>query len=369
MVTVDDASEHGARRKRFTSAFSKSAVVNSPSLRPVFQTVLFERFLPILQDKAEKEEPLEVFRTIYGLAMDLFVCWQFGLASGSNWTQNVRDRDRYIEAYAGKAQYFFRSTEWFGGISFLQKLGIDLLPKEFWECNDVCEQWNLELGDKAARAIAEHSELNVGDEPVLFRHALRTMCGFQDGRIPKELGHSYPHRLEVACEMFSFNAAAHEGGAIPLTWATYELSRRPHLQNKLRQELESLPISMRSKAGKIEETECPLPMDIESLPLLDAIIMETLRKYPVIGGGQPRRAPSDVSIGGSAVIPAGTIVSCSAWSLHRNPDVFPDPESWRPERWLESTPEHLATMRRWFFTFSSGSTVCIGRHWMVLGEC
>ncbi len=335
-------------------------MLTSQSLYEVSKTVLIDRLLPILDQLSQDERPLEVFKTIYGVGMDMFVGWQFGLASSSNWTQNPKDRDHYLEAYNGKAKYFLVATEAIRLIDALKKIGVSLLPKHFWDCNNVCEKWNLDLGDRAARTIVDNATLENFDEPVLFRHALKTMCGFSQGSIPKDLGYTYPHRLEIACEMFSFNAAAHEGAGIPLAWITFELSRRPHLQDRLRQELKSLSC-LDGQCGAF-----PQPKDIDALPLLEATVMETLRRYPVIGGPQPRRVPSDTTIADSAVIPAGTIVQCSAWSLHQNPNVFPEPDEWRPDRWLDATPSELANMRKWFFTFSNGSTICIGRHWMLL---
>ncbi len=362
MVTVEDSAEHAARRKKFSAVFSKSAMLTSETLQIVSETVLMDRLLPLLQDLEQKQEPLEVFKTIYGVGMDLFVGWQFGLSSSSNWTQNEHERDEYLEAYNGKAQYFFVATEAIAILDVFMKYGISLLPKNFWRCNDVCEKWNLDLGDRAARTIAENTKLSVQDEPVLFRHALKTMCGFEDGMIPKELGHTYPRRKEVACEMFSFNAAAHEGAGMPLTWISYELSRRPRVQARLREEILSLSLSVKNSRGN----RFPMAKDFEALPLLDAIVTETMRRYPVIGGPQPRRMPSNMPIGNSPIIPAGTTVQCSAWSLHNNEDVFPDPESWNPDRWLKATPDELATMRKWFFTWSNGPMMCIGRHWMIL---
>lgn len=366
MVTVEDAAEHALRRKKFSAVFSKSAMLTSETLQAVSETVLMDRLVPLLQELERNEQPLETFKTIYGVGMDLFVGWQFGLASSSNWTQNTDERDEYLNAYNGKAQYFFIATEAIAILDAFMEFGISLLPKEFWRCNDVCEKWNMDLGDRAARTIAENATLGVHDEPVLFRHALKTMCGFTDGLIPKELGHSYPYRKEVACEMFSFNAAAHEGAGIPLTWIAYELSHRPHLQERLRKELATLPISLKHASGDPGTGRFPLAKDFEALALLDAIVMETLRRYPVIGGPQPRRVPASMSIANSPIIPAGTIVQSSAWSLHHNPEVFPEPESWNPDRWLDATSDELATMRKWFFTFSNGPTMCIGRHWMTL---
>ena len=368
-MTYTKPADHATRRKLFATIFTKSAVMNSSSLHAVFRCVLFERLLPIMQQKCISEQPFEVFSTIYGVAMDMFVCWQFGVACGSNWTQDTKDRDQYIRAYNGKGEYFFRATEIFDWINFFDRYGVKLLPKKFWENNDICEKWNLDLCDRAAHAIANQRDFDVVDEPVIFRHALKIMGGIENGIPPKSSPPSYPNRLDIAAEMFSFNAAAHEGGAIPLTWLTYELSRRPYLQDKLRKELETLPVSMKQTSPTNINNEFPSLRDIEALPLLEAVVRETMRLYPVIGGPQPRTTPADVRIGGDSVIPAGTTVECSAWSLHRNPEVFPDPEVWRPERWLEATPAELSTMRKWFWTFSSGNGMCIGLHQAMLCKC
>ncbi|KAI5460621.1 cytochrome P450 [Mariannaea sp. PMI_226] len=365
MVAMPDADDHNVRRKLFSTAFNKSAVLTSPTLHIVCKTVLFKRFLPALHRIADTEMPFEVFKMIYGVAMDLFVGWQFGLASSSNWTEDTEDRDRYLEAYNHKAQYFFRSVETFDQVTILQRLGINFIPKDFWTANDVCEDWNIDLCDRAAQTIADGRHIDAADEPVLFRHALKTMCGLENGQLEKGTINTYPRRLEIAAEMFSFNAAAHEGGAIPLTWITYEMSRRPSLQDKLRKELESLKTTLRHPAPVSDDLPLPSQKEIESLPLLDAIIMETMRRYPVISGPLPRVAPSDFTLGGNAFIPKGTQVACSAWSLHRNPEVFPNPEEWNPERWLKATPEQLYEMRKWFWAFGSGSMMCIGSHFAL----
>ena len=55
-----------------------------------------------------------------------------------------------------------------------------------------------------------------------------------------------------------------------------------------------------------------------------------------------------------------------SYCLHRNPEVFPEPEIWRPERWLidQTSPEYKE-MLRWFWAFGSGGRMCIGSHLAV----
>jgi hypothetical protein len=54
--------------------------------------------------------------------------------------------------------------------------------------------------------------------------------------------------------------------------------------------------------------------------------------------------------------------------LHRNEEVFQEPEMWRPERWLEATQDERDEMARWFWAFGSGGRMCIGNNLAVIGE-
>ena len=62
------------------------------------------------------------------------------------------------------------------------------------------------------------------------------------------------------------------------------------------------------------------------------------------------------------------IVGINPWVLQHDPVVFPEPERFEPERWLEwdgkegSSKEKLAEQERYFFSFGAGSRVCIGRN-------
>jgi cytochrome P450 len=64
-------------------------------------------------------------------------------------------------------------------------------------------------------------------------------------------------------------------------------------------------------------------------------------------------------------LPPGTIVATQAWSMHRDPSVFPSPDTFLSERWLESpsiTSEHLSWMAAHMIPFGTGSRVCGGQN-------
>ncbi|KUJ14165.1 cytochrome P450 [Mollisia scopiformis] len=98
--------------------------------------------------------------------------------------------------------------------------------------------------------------------------------------------------------------------------------------------------------------------DVQALPYLSAVVRESLR----ISMANPTRLPHVVPDSGwtfkGTNFPAGTIVGCSAHELHFNEEVFPDPFSFYPERWLQENPEATKA----FFAFGAGSRACIARN-------
>ncbi|KAI5309195.1 hypothetical protein KEM55_003830, partial [Ascosphaera atra] len=112
----------------------------------------------------------------------------------------------------------------------------------------------------------------------------------------------------------------------------------------------------------VETPELPHPKAVDALPLLNGIIYETLRMHAPIPGIQPRVTPEKpTSLGGYDNIPPNVRVNAQAYSLHKNPEVFPNPGTFDPNRWMkpEGSPE-LEAMRRWFWAFGSGGRMCIG---------
>ncbi|OAP60359.1 hypothetical protein AYL99_05361 [Fonsecaea erecta] len=117
------------------------------------------------------------------------------------------------------------------------------------------------------------------------------------------------------------------------------------IQDRLRQEL-------------AENSAAAVPFD--QLPYLDAVVKEGLRCFPPIPMSMPRYVPAGGSVIEGHFIPEGTIVSCQAYTLHKDPAVFPQPLEFLPERWLDKAGE--AERNRLFFAFSSGGRGCLGRH-------
>ncbi|KAF5376907.1 hypothetical protein D9615_007352 [Tricholomella constricta] len=112
----------------------------------------------------------------------------------------------------------------------------------------------------------------------------------------------------------------------------------------------------------------PTTADFESLPELQAFVMETFRWRPVTAGGFPHKATKDL-VWGEVVIPAGATVIGNVWAVGRDPAVFPDPEAFTPERWIrqeegEGEGEGGVRLREDLksYPFGFGRRVCPGMH-------
>ena len=204
--------------------------------------------------------------------------------------------------------------------------------------------------------------------PVVYRQLRRSLG--KSSRSPQK------NQLIVASEMLDHLIAGHETSGITLTYFMWRMSQRPDLQKRLREELLNLspqlfcPIAPRNgeKQGNIR---IPSFKAIDSLPLLDATLRETLRLHTAAPGPQPRVTPfshTPTSINGYGNIPGGVKVSSSAYTLHRNLEVYPNPTEWLPERWLEPEPGKIENMRKLFWAFGSGGRMCIGNNFALQGN-
>ncbi|KAL4805653.1 cytochrome P450 [Aspergillus unguis] len=99
--------------------------------------------------------------------------------------------------------------------------------------------------------------------------------------------------------------------------------------------------------------------ELEKLPYLTAVIKETLRMSPGVASPLPRVVPDSGAVITKVPIPGGTIVSHTSSFVHRNPDVFEDPNTFNPDRWLG---EKGQAMNGWLLSFSRGPRSCLGLH-------
>jgi cytochrome P450 len=152
---------------------------------------------------------------------------------------------------------------------------------------------------------------------------------------------------QIRDEVMTMLFAGHDTTTSTVAFMFYELLRRPEWIDRLRAEAEEAGGGERVGARQFMAGE---------LPLLDQVLDETLRLYPPAWVG-PRKALEAFEVCGQRV-PAGAAVIYSSWASHRLPDVFDDPDAFRPERFAEEEKAKLP--RGAYVPFGGGSRQCIG---------
>lgn len=146
---------------------------------------------------------------------------------------------------------------------------------------------------------------------------------------------------ELRDELMTALAAGHETTATALAWAFERILLHPDVYHRLREEIDA--------AGGVDAS----PEKIAALPYLDATVKEVLRVRPVVPAvGRYLQRP--MTIGGFD-FPAGAAVGACIWLAHRNPDVYPDPEAFKPERFLDVPTDPVT-----WLPFGGGIRRCIG---------
>ncbi|KAL3427154.1 cytochrome p450 [Phlyctema vagabunda] len=144
--------------------------------------------------------------------------------------------------------------------------------------------------------------------------------------------------------------AGAETTAACLAITAYHLLSNPDKLRRLKDELETaIP----------DKYEVPKLGVVEKLPYLSAVILESLRISTPVSSRLQRVAPNEILRFQDWDIPAGTPVGMTALLLHNDESIFPDPESFLPERWL-SDGESGRNLERYLVAFSKGSRQCVG---------
>jgi len=150
--------------------------------------------------------------------------------------------------------------------------------------------------------------------------------------------------------MVSFTAG-HETSATALLWWIALLARHPEAAARATQEVDTV----------LQGRE-PGPDDIAALPWLGATLKEAMRLFPPIAALMTRRTTRAITVGGHE-LPARALVRVTPWVMHRDPRFFPEPDAFRPERFM---PDAVPPPRGAYVPFGLGPRVCLGQHFAVL---
>ncbi|KAJ9144508.1 putative Benzoate 4-monooxygenase cytochrome P450 [Pleurostoma richardsiae] len=342
MVSIIGNDEHKKRRRMLSHYYSNTSILSSGNLDSVLSRVS-SRLREGLAEWASTGASVDVFRQAKCCMLDVASGFLFGIENATDTLRDPTFQDDLTRLLAPSKQnlHVRTSLDWPMRPYFETLLGGNLQPDPVTR-----EKWEAWLTGLIMNSHRTHPTKPSATHS-LFNH-------FYDNfkAADPKMGLNDMASL-IAAECDDHVSATHIGLGVLLSYTMYELSRKSDWQRALRKEL--LTVS--------EPSDQKLIHRLAKLPVLDAVLTETMRTRAPCPGPFPRVVPaSGCRLAGKYDIPGGTIVSSSAWALHFNPLPFPSPDEWRPRRWLEADKDTVAEMRKWIWTFGSGTRVCIGTH-------
>nr|ASU43935.1 cytochrome P450 CYP4 [Eriocheir sinensis] len=160
---------------------------------------------------------------------------------------------------------------------------------------------------------------------------------------------------DIREEVDTFMFEGHDTTAAAINWSVYLLGCHPEIQAKLHEELDAL----------FGDSDRPVTMaDLREMKYTENCIKEALRLFPSV----PflARELREEAVIDNHRIPVGTTVMVVTYRLHRDPEQFPDPERFDPDRFL---PENVAKRHPYSYVpFSAGPRNCIGQKFALMEE-
>ncbi|KAF9773128.1 hypothetical protein IL306_009106 [Fusarium sp. DS 682] len=165
---------------------------------------------------------------------------------------------------------------------------------------------------------------------------------------------------ELFGESESLIIAGSDTSAISLAAAFFYLTRYPNAQENLAKEVKSAF----SSVGDIKGGPA-----LYSCQYLRAFIDETMRMSPPVPADLAREVQEGGIVVDGQFIPEGMKVSTASYCMHHNPDIYPEPFKFRPERWIVDekdecgvSPESVSLAESAFMPFSAGPRGCVGKN-------
>ncbi|KAF7953143.1 hypothetical protein EAE96_006360 [Botrytis aclada] len=342
LFSMKEAPVHTERKRMLSHVYSNSFIQTSEALTEILRNITYNRFIPRMRVWAEKGTSVNIFQENKALFMDLTTAYLFGLKNASNLVEDP-DKKMVLRNFELGLSGLFWRLDFPNFTKWMSRLGMSPLDEGIVSASQAMEDFVLTMANRARDTLQSEDANEVESYPTVY------------GQLRQKLEASETVSADqldtvVAAEMLDHIAASHEGLAITVSYLMAELARHPSIISRLQKELLSVNLDTTPS------------QEIDSLPLLNAILMETLRLYPASLGAFTRQVPEKGAMIGKYSVPGGITVSASAYTLHRNTDVFPGPLMWNPDRWLDASPEAKKHMLRWHWAFGSGGRMCIGNH-------
>uniref|UniRef100_A0A8C7FAQ6 aromatase n=1 Tax=Oncorhynchus kisutch TaxID=8019 RepID=A0A8C7FAQ6_ONCKI len=316
-------------------------------LTPTFHFSILAEFLEVMNEQAEvltqkleKQaggDPFNCFSYITLCALDI-IC---ETAMGKNIYAQSNSESEYVRSV-------YKMSDIIGRRQRAPWYWPDFIYSLLWEGKDHDNRLRI-LHSFTQSVIKERAESmeNAGSDSESDHGIKRRRLAFLDMllKATDEEGNYLSHS-DIQEEVDTFMFEGHDTTAASMNWALHLLGSYPEVQTKVQEELQVV-FGSSNRSVTVD--------DLKRLRYLECVIKETLRLFPAVPMFA-RTVSDDCHINGFK-IPKGVNALIIPFALHRDPRYFPDPEEFRPERFLieNSTGRHPYA----YIPFSAGPRNCI----------
>ncbi|KAJ9587972.1 hypothetical protein L9F63_018601, partial [Diploptera punctata] len=338
-------------------------------MTPTFTALRLKQMFPLMQKTATQfgdclqnivnsKKSTEMKETAAKYATDVITTCAFGIESNclSDPKAEFREFGRQIFDFTVYRSFEFMSMFMlplavkYLHVQFLSKHATEFLRKAFWETIHTREEQKIQREDFMDLLIK-----------------LKNKDHIEHDKTDEDLKNYSDHEVSNLKDLFEFEGdwlvaqaaifftAGFESNASTTSFTLYHLAMKPHIQDKLRAEIQD---TLSKNNGQVTYDV------VRTMPYLHMVVSETIRKYPPLSI-LDRVANVDYKIPGTdIVLEKGTPIYIPLLGIHNDPKVWDNPEDYDPERFNEKNKRGRHPFM--YLPFGEGPKFCIGKNFGLL---
>ena len=311
------------------------------TIQPLFHRQHVQGFAEAMVDHAARWRdsvtpgaPLDLTREMSRLTL--------GIVGETLFSSDVQgDADEVQEALTDAVSNF--AYAFIPGLNYLSKLPLPMFARMRTARERLDRVIHRVIAERRIGTPSTSAKATVAREglPAPRPDLIAMLLAARDPENPNEGGMSDTQIRDEAMTIF---LAGHETTANAMAWTWHLLGSAPDVESRLHQELTA-----------VVDGRIPTMDDVPKLEWTRAVVSEALRLFPP-AWTMGRRVLQDHAVG-DHTLEKGALVILSQWVVHRDPRWWPEPESFKPERWTRAAGDRPKYA---YFPFGGGSRVCIG---------
>ncbi|KAL1680764.1 cytochrome P450 [Schizophyllum commune] len=331
----------------FGSADPVFAKARRDAISPLFSRRAVSKLEPFIREKVDKlteklgqrdeRQPVNLFRAFRAVSLEVIFSYCFGEPC------NALDAPDFDDPLLADLASFARMNMVFKAFPALVPLVQAILTKILKPFGRRVAGRSLlvdKLSSQIDMLLKNPALLEDAPHETIYHHLMKT----DSGEAPLQM----PSRQSLLGEAINLQLAGNHTVAAACTVGCYHILHNKDIYHRLLVQLKKA----------IPQPSSLIELDVvEKLPYLTAVIKESLRLSHGVVSPMLRKVNTDRMVLDGIAVPRGTSVAIGNTFVHLNPDIFPDPQTLDPERWLQ---DDSGDLENYLVPFSKGQRNCVG---------